>query len=446
MFYGARTQKHIIVVETMKIIIHRGAGEPGGNCIELVAGKGRLLLDYGAPQPFDPAKPERAEAAEEAILDIPGLYGKASPPLIALLISNTHLDHYGALLARGINPAVKIYMSELMKELARLPGKMSGKGRQLPAGIQHYSRGRKFTVGPFAITPYLMDSNAAEAYAFLVEAEGKKVLYTGDYREHGNKAFKQFLAANTGPLDALITEGAQAGLEKGPDEQEVLDHVEQLVKGRRGALYFLCAGQDVGLLNGLANLAKKTKRFLVVDGYLALVLERMKEQALKQGVELKLPGLETEYLRIIRNAATQRIYTLSEYKELFVRMRKKMFGWDWVRANLPKLIIPVRANSQLWAEEEVRDFSHASLFYSGWESYSEEPGMSEALAWFKARGLAATEIPTTGHAYFSTIKKLVKNKKPRYIIPINTGHPEKFSDTFGKRAKVLANGEEFTLE
>jgi ribonuclease J len=430
----------------MKIIIHRGAQEPGGNCIELAAGKGRLLLDYGAPRPFDPAKPERAGAAEEAILDLPGLYGKANPPILALLISSTQLDHYGALLARGINPGVKIYMTELMEELARLPGKMSGKGRQLPAGIQHYVRNRKFNVGPFAITPYLMDGNAAEAYAFLVEAEGKRVLYTGDFREHGNKIFKQFLAANTGKLDALIVEGAQADLEKGPDEQEVLDHVELQVKGRRGALYFACSGQDIALLARLAELARRTKRFLVVDGYLALVLERMKAQALAQGVELRLPGLETEYLRVIRNAATQRIYTLSEYKEVFARMRPRMFGWDWVRANLPKLIIPVRANSQLWAEEQIQDFSRGSLFYSGWEAYSEEPGMGEALAWFKARGLAETEIPATGHAYFSTIKKLVENKKPRFIIPVNTTHAEKFALAFGKRARLLANGEEFALE
>lgn len=412
----------------MKIIIHRGAGEPGGNCAELVAGKGRLLLDYGAP------------------LDLPGLYEKSSPPLLAVLISHPHLGHYGGLLGEPLRPGLLVYMSEVMEEVARIPVKMSGKGAQLPKGILHYSRGRKFTVGPFAITPYLMDHTSAEAYAFLVEAEGKKVLYTGHFREHGNKAFKQFLAACPGPVDALIVDGAQADLEKGPDEEEVLDHVEKMVKGRRGALYFMCAGQDMGLLARLSFLARNTKRFLVVDGYTALVLERMKELALKQGVELKLPGLDTEYLRVIRNAATQRIYTLSEYKEIFVRMRPKLYGWDWVRANLPKLVIPVRANAELWAEEQGIAFSNASLLYSGWDDYSEEPGMAETLAWFRAQGLAETELPTTGHAYFSTIRKLDESKKPRYIIPINTGHPEKFADTFGKRARLLANGEEFTLE
>ena len=396
--------------------------------MELIAAKGRLLLDYGAP------------------LDLPGLYQKSSPPLLAVLISHPHLGHYCGLLAGDLRPGLQVYMSEAMEEVARIPVKMSGKGAQLPKGILHYSRSRKFTVGPFAITPYLMDHTAAEAYAFLVEAEGKKVLYTGHFREHGNKTFKQFLAAKTGPVDALIVDGAGADLEKGPDEEEVLDHVEAMVKGRRGALYFMCAGQDLGLLARLAYLARNTKRFLVVDGYTALVLERLKELALKQGVELKLPDLETDYLRVIRNAATQRIYTLSEYKEIFVRMRPKLYGWDWVRANLPKLIIPVRANSQLWVEEEALDLANASLFYSGWDDYAEEPGMVETLTWFKARGLAGTELPTTGHAYFSTIRKLDENRKPRYIIPVNTTHPEKFAHTFGKRARLLANGEEFTLE
>ena len=412
----------------MKIIIHRGAGEPGGSCVELAAAKGRLLLDYGAP------------------LDLPGLYQRSSPPLLAVLISHPHFEQYGGLLHGALRPGLQVYMSEVMEEVARIPVKMSGKGAQLPKGILHYSRGRKFTVGPFAITPYLMDHTSAEAYAFLVEAEGKKVLYTGHFREHGNKIFKQFLAVKTGPVDALIVDGAGAGVEKGPDEEEVLDHVEPMVKGRRGALYFMCAGQDLGLLARLAYLARNTKRFLVVDGYTALLLERLKELALKQGVELKLPGLDTDYLRVIRNAATQRIYTLSEYKEIFVRMRPKLYGWDWVRANLPKLIIPVRANAELWAEEQGIDFANASLVCSGWDDYSEELGMAETLAWFRARGLGVTEIPATGHAYFSAIRKLDENRKPRFIIPLNTLHPEKFTHTFGKRARLLADGEEFTLE
>lgn len=423
----------------MKIIVHRWAGEKGGNCVELVSGSSRILLDYGAPLGATP---------EEAVLAIPGLYEKSADPILAIIVSHTHQTHYGALLEKPILPGVRIYLTEIMEDVIRVTAKMPRDGKKLPSNIHYFRKGHKFIVGRFVVTPYLMDHTAAESFAFLVEADGKRIIYTGDFREHGNKAaaFKQFLAARTGPVDALLTEGSQAGLEKGPAEQDVMAGIENNLKGRRGALYVMCAGQDIGLLTSLAIIAKNTKRFLVVDGYTALLLERVKALAQKQGVELKIPSLDTEYLRIIRNNATQRIYQLSEYTETFSRMRPKLFGWDWVRDNLPRLIIPVRANSQLWVEEQIQDFRGAAFLYSDWETYTEEAGMMETLKWFKARRLELVPAPSTGHAYFSTIRKLDENKKPRYIIPLDTAHPEKFASTFGKRAKVLKDGEEFLLD
>lgn len=424
----------------MKIIIHRGAEGTSGNCIELVSGKSRILLDYGAPL---------GAAEEETILNIPGLYEASADPILGLIISHTHLDHYGALLAKPIHPGIKVFMTEIMEDMTRINAKMPRDYKKLSGNIHYFRKGHKFVLGRFVITPYLMDHTAAESFAFLIESEGKRLIYTGDFREHGNKAaaFKQFLAANMGPIDALITEGNQAGIEKGPGEQEVMEHLEPLVKGQNGSIYVMCAGQDIGLLTNLANLAKNTRRYLLVDGYTVLVLERLKELALKQGVDLKIPGLETEYLRIIRNSATQRIYQLSEYAGIFRRMRPKLFGWDWVNDNLKRLVIPVRANSQFWVDEQIKENLRGSAFvYSEWETYDEEPGTKETLDWFRGQGLEEIPIPSSGHAYFSAIRKLAENKRPRYIIPVNTGAPEKFTSTFGKRAKILKNGEEFDLD
>jgi len=434
----------------MKIIVHRGAQETGGNCIELRSGKCRILLDYGAPPPkTDQAVQKSAEAApDETILNIPGLYDKSPNPILALIISHTHQSHYGALLAKPINPGIKVYMSEIMEDVVRITAKMPRDGKKLPVGINYFRRNHKFIVGRFVITPFLMDHNAAESFAFLVESEGKRVLYTGDFRDHGNKAsaFKQFLAADMGPIDALITEGNQAGIEKGPSETDMMAEIEANLKDRRGALYVMCAGQDIGLLTSLAYMAKNTRRYLVVDGYMALLLERVKALALKHGVDLKIPSLETEYLRIIRNNATQRVYQLTEYTETFSRMRPRMYGWDWLRDNLARCIIPVRANAQLWVGEEIKDFRHAAFLYSDWEKYTEEDGMQETLEWLKAKGLLDVPMPSSSHAYFSTIRKLVENKRPRYIVPINTAHPDKFTAAFGKRVRLLKNGEEFYLD
>ena len=42
-------------------------------------------------------------------------------------------------------------------------------------------------IGPFRVTPYLVDHSAFDAYALLVEADGKRVFYSGDFRGHGRK-------------------------------------------------------------------------------------------------------------------------------------------------------------------------------------------------------------------------------------------------------------------
>lgn len=433
----------------MKIIVHRGAEEIGGTCVEVRTKKTRVLFDYGLPLPrLDPATGRSVEATpKQAILDIPGLYDAASLPISAIVLSHTHPDHYGALLAKPVNQGIKVYMTEIMEDVIRITAKMPREPRKLEARVEHYRKGVRFVVGNIGITPFLMDHTAAEAFAFMIETEGKRLIYTGDFRAHGGKAaaFRQFLAAYLGPVDVLITEGGLAGVEKGPAEHEVMRELESLAQGRDGTLYVMCSGQNIDLVDNLAQLARNTRRYLVVDGYTALLLERLRILARKQGVELKLPGLHTEYLRVIDNNATKRIAELPEYAETYARTRAKMIGWDAVRHALGRLIIPVRANAQLWADRQIKDFKGAGLVYSVWEDYGEEAGMRETLDYFKMRGLTEIPVQTSGHAYFSAIRKLVENKRPLNIIPVQTRHPEIFTQAFGKRVRLLKNGEEFFL-
>ena len=44
-----------------------------------------------------------------------------------------------------------------------------------------------FKIKEITITPYLIDHSAYGAYMFLIEIEGKRILHTGDFRNHGYK-------------------------------------------------------------------------------------------------------------------------------------------------------------------------------------------------------------------------------------------------------------------
>jgi transposase InsO family protein len=55
------------------------------------------------------------------------------------------------------------------------------------AGV-HWSGGTPFRLGKFEITPFLTDHSAFDAYMLLVEAGGRRILYSGDFRIHGRKS------------------------------------------------------------------------------------------------------------------------------------------------------------------------------------------------------------------------------------------------------------------
>ena len=104
----------------MQIIIHRGTHEIGGSCVELKAGNNRILIDFGIPlvardhKPFDSnslkGKTIKDLKAQGILPDIKGLYKDEEKGIDGILISHSHLDHYGFL--QYVNPEIPIYLSQ----------------------------------------------------------------------------------------------------------------------------------------------------------------------------------------------------------------------------------------------------------------------------------------------------------------------------------------------
>ena len=104
----------------MKLIIHRGTHEIGGSCVELRTVNNRILIDFGIPlvsrdhQPFD-AKLLKGRNIQELkaqgiLPDIKGLYNDEKKDIDGILISHSHLDHYGFL--QYVNQEIPIYLSQ----------------------------------------------------------------------------------------------------------------------------------------------------------------------------------------------------------------------------------------------------------------------------------------------------------------------------------------------
>jgi ribonuclease J len=158
----------------MRVRIHRGAHEIGGNCIEVVSGDDRIVLDLGRPL-------NAAWDDDVALPDVDGLTG-GDPHLLGVLLSHPHLDHHG--LARQLTDDVPVYMGADAARILEAAAFFSPISVS-PTVARTFRDREAFDLGPFTITPYLVDHSAYDAYSLLIEAGGRRLFYSGDFRGHG---------------------------------------------------------------------------------------------------------------------------------------------------------------------------------------------------------------------------------------------------------------------
>src|ERR1700692_4093638 len=215
----------------MRLKIHRGSHEIGGNCIELEAHGQSILLDLGLP--LD------AEKIDPLLLPwIPGLTDGSNPNLLGIVLSHIHGDHNG--LTGLVHPNLPVFLGCQAKSLLLASWFFV---RQLPVApnLRTYANRKSFALGPFKITPFLTDHSAFDAYSLVVEADSKRVFYSGDLRAHGRKAHlvEKLLAQPPAGIDCLVLEGTtfsrRGDAGRSPEtERQLEDRILRRIKQTQG--------------------------------------------------------------------------------------------------------------------------------------------------------------------------------------------------------------------
>ena len=106
-------------------------------------------------------------------------------------------------------------------------------------------------VGDIKVIPYFVSHSAYDAYMFLIEANGKKVLHTGDFRGHGylSKGLLptiEKLILPRGGVDFLITEGTMLSRlgERVMSENELQREAGEIMK-RYKNVFVMCSSTDM---------------------------------------------------------------------------------------------------------------------------------------------------------------------------------------------------------
>jgi ribonuclease J len=435
-------------VECPELTIHRGTHEIGGSCIELSSssGKTRIIFDIGLPlvnrdmSPFDWNAHRRStlpQLLEKKILPpIDGLYENDKPTVTAAVLSHAHLDHYGLL--RFVHSDIPIYMSRGTKSLAEVSNVFLNTDVKL-GRIETFEMLKRFKIGEFAITPYLMDHSAPDAVAFLIEVDGQRIFYTGDFRGHGRKSILLHRIAKDPPqyVNYLVMEGSMLGRCEGlfPDETAVEQALYGLIASQKGLCYVFTSSQNLDRLVSIYRAVRRSGKILVIDVYTAFVLDKL-------GVlSPRIPQFNREGIRVLYSYYhAQRLADFD--RPLLYKYKKSKIEFEDIRDN-PDDKVLLAKDSRYFRNviTKLKGSGKATALYSMWHGYLERTDLQEFL---ESCDIPIKEVHTSGHAYIHELQMLAHALKPRWIIPIHTFHPEKFNDMFSNVIHV-EDGETISL-
>ncbi len=409
----------------MRFRIHRGARQIGGSCIEVEAEGQSLLLDLGLPLSAPKASPVY-------LPPVPGLSEGGNRALLGIVISHPHMDHYGLL--GCAHSSIPVHIGAGAKKLLKAAEPFMATDA-IPNAISPYMDRKAFRMGPFRVTPFLMDHSAFDAYALLVEANGRRLLYSGDFRAHGRKAavFDAFLRSPPSNIDVLLMEGTVLGREDEElpvTESELELRIARSIEDSQGLVLAYFSPQNVDRLVTFYRAARRVGREFIADVYTANILD---------GLGLaSLPSPRSGDMRIYLPKGQKRRILRTKRFDLVEPYRRQRVYPSKIAAD-PKRWMMMFRSSMLDDAEAIGNLKGGRLIYSLWPGYLDKD-RRDLRDWCKSNGVSFEIQHTSGHAHVRDLKRLVEGVAPKRVIPIHTVHPEKYGDLF-PNVELRANGE-----
>lgn len=410
----------------MRICVHRGTREIGGSCVEIAYDGHSLVLDVGRPLdagPFD----------EVPIPDVRAFRYEDSSR-VAVLLSHGHPDHYG--LIPGIPEGIPLFLGEATQRILREAAFFSPAGADLTAA--GYLRDREpFTLGPFTVTPYLMDHSAFDSYAVLIDAGGKRVLYSGDIRATGRKhyLFDRFLADPPVGIDVLLLEGTTIRAEDPTapsiSEFEVEEHCVELFRETPGIVLANYSAQNIDRIVSLHRAARRSGRTLALDLYGVAITQATGRATIPQGTWNDVHVYVPQSQRVLVKQSRE--------FERVARIRDRRIYEEDLAARAGELVLTFR-RSMCAEVERAGCLGGAGALWSMWSGYLEQRSGQRFRRWLDDRDIPMSEIHASGHAGPDDLQRFAAAIRAREVVPVHTLHADRFTELFA-RVRVRRDGE-----
>ncbi len=401
----------------MTLTIHRGTHEIGGSCVEIRTDKAKILIDLGMPLDYDKHTTEeqtqiRSDAAEWC------------KGVDALFLSHAHADHYGFL---DLLPQdTPIYATEETFAMLALDG-ILGDDPTKHLEKHPLKSGQSCEVADIKVTAYIIDHSAYGACAYLIECDGKRILYSGDIRLNGVKGV---LYKNLPKdVDYLLLEGTNILRAKSnPTERDIENQFVEAFNDASDALHLVwCSAKNIDRICALFRACIRCGRTLVLDPYTANVLAAVARlnphiptvTTAKQ-MRVYFPYYLTK--RLLERNPESYIYSLEP--------RKNKVSYDDFSGSPEKYVMLVRPTTLTYLQR-IKAL-RIRFIRSIWSGYWNEPSTERFRGWVEEHCKVVKDIHSSGHADTQSLQRIVEHIRPQTIIPIHTDSPSSFGELFSE--------------
>ena len=424
----------------MRLTIHRGADRIGGNTIEIEDGGYKVFLDFGEQLPGSSVSPSEK---------IEGLTcGDVSKSI--LVISHYHGDHIGK--ACDTPDGLPVYVGEtayavyraLRKRLSRIAASGEEDNFRRVLTFNTFTKLRKITNGAIVVTPFMVDHSAFDAYMFVIECRGTRVLYTGDFRGHGFRSAKlaDMLGKYASGIDYVVAEGTNVSRPDAAFESEwTLQRKFEAGFRENKYNFVLSSSTNIDRVFSVYHAAEAAGLCFVCDDFQAAVMKIVSEKHAKYSAFYEVDYGKTQW--------PGRFFVLGRKRDdraaFYIPNR---LDEAWRRSGFCMLV----RCSEPFGKIVERYGDKAAIYYSMWKGYLDaaHPAFNEKLYAFSAPYIGTDRwryLHTSGHADVKTLKAVFEAVAPKKgIVPVHTEAPERFGELFGHIAPVVVLHDGETLD
>lgn len=435
----------------MQITIHRGLNQIGGCITEISTETSRVFIDFGKNLP---GVDDETETPTQKEMYVCSILNQNILPNEAIFYTHGHSDHIGWLgyiahrfgsywtqvsgKSEALDPDSRYipqYMSEGTKQLLCIKQEVLQKRLNLvkdkfkaieqqnqptKAELEEYGHyieevnqssqmqtaldecitwqrpkrtkdPEPIQIGDIKVTPFFNCHSVYDSHMFLIEADGKRIWHTGDYREHGymGKGLFPTLKKYATDIDVLITEGTMLKRDaKCIHEREVSMKMTNVMKAFK-YVFVLASATDIERLAAIKEATKSAGKDLYVWSlFMKRTMEFFTERESK--ISRGLFSFEPLFFSDI----------------MFNKAKRKGMC----------MVVGTSQKSRVEALIKRLPQEETLLIYSSWDGYYKDPEqvkVNPKYKEFREMFHNVVDIHTSGHADAETIAKVIKTVNPR---------------------------------